>query len=114
MLRAEKCMIVDFEKKIHTEGYMVREVVPEEEWSVYCEKLGYVPELVEPDKDFHLKLTEDEIDIVRYCLAYYMSHNYEALRYKVSLNPSMTEWRIKVAAVLERVLFSFPPIEEVE
>ena len=114
MLRAEKCKIVDFEKKIHTEGYMVRDVVPEEEWGAYCEKLGYVPELVEPDRDFHLKLSEDERDIVQYCLAYYMSHNYDALLKDAGMSLSMKEWRMKVAVVLEHLLFLFPSYKVVE
>ena len=69
---------------------------------------------VEPDTDFHLKLPKEEAKIVRYILQYYEAHNHYELMHNDEMNLGMKEWRLKVATVLEHVLFLFPPCKEVE
>ena len=114
MMVAEKCKILDFENKTFIDGYTVREVIPAEEYPAYCEKLGYVPELKEPDTDFHLNLSDEEVTYVRYALWVYQSHCIDKIRSASIVNQTMLKWYIEGIVILERILRSFPSIEEVE
>lgn len=112
MIVAEKCKIVDFENQTLIDGYTVKEVIPAEEYPAYCEKLGYVPELKEPDTNFHLNLSDEEVLYVRYALWTYLCHCRDKISYSSIVNQSMLKWYIEGIVVMDRILRSFP--EEVD